>query len=315
VKKRNPPYAIIIAAVIGIVAVVALYKWKTTQDANAKNDQDKLAALQGQIDALIAKPPPPAPVAPTNMRNVLYATQPVEGGQRISPAFYESKMTPVDILPDAFTDQSDIVDFFAVHRIEKGDPLTPGNISKSPPFMSHNIPIGMRALALPIFNAQANSTGGFVVDGDKVDLLYTTLQGQARLQTQLIMQNLQVLYVPGPTYHTPKTEANPPAPSPGDPISITFLVTPEQAQALVFLTGSPAGQFNMILRARRDTTEPKIKPFDGETYAEDLGKIQRMVNKSDTRVAELAKAVEQEEKIQGSTGNTNETPTPTPPSP
>ena len=176
-KKKSPPYAIIIAALLGLVAIFAAYKWKQNQDASAAAQlaAQKAADAAALAAAQAAQPAPTAPT-PTNMRNVFYATQPVEAGAKISAAFYEKKLTPDDILPDAFSDGSDIVGFYAIRNIEKGDPLTPRNIGKSLPFMSQRISPGMRAVSLPIFNAQDNNTGGFAIDGDKVDLLFTTLE-------------------------------------------------------------------------------------------------------------------------------------------
>ncbi len=194
---------------------------------------------------------------------MLYATQPVEPGVRISSAFYEKKQTPKDILPDAFTDSSDVVGWFAIRKIEKGDPLTPRNIGRSLPYMSQRISTGMRAISLPVFNSEVNSTGGFIVDGDRVDLLYTvgTIDDKYKVNTQTVMQNLSVLYVPGPQIKTEKTDGINPIPPPGDPIAVTFEVTPEQAQALVFMSTVKNARFTMILRARKDDSEIKIKPF------------------------------------------------------
>ena len=60
------------------------------------------------------------------------------------------------------------------------------------------------------------------------------------IKTQLVMQNVNVLYVPGPQIESDQVRtASIPAPPPGDAISVTFEVTPEQAQALIFMT---AGQ-------------------------------------------------------------------------
>jgi hypothetical protein len=70
----------------------------------------------------------------------------------------------------------------------------------------------------------------------------------------------------------------------------------------------------MILRAHNDTSEIKIKPFAAEDFAGNFDKVQRLVDKSETRVQELQQKIEAEEKTQGQ-GNTNETPNPTPPSP
>ena len=155
---------------------------------------------------------------------------------RSAPPFTRRKLTPTNILPDAFTDSNDIVGWYAIRKIEKGDPLTPRNIGKSLPYMSQRISPGMRAISLPVFNADLNSTGGFIVDGDRVDLLYTVtaLDGQFKINTQTVMQNVNVLYVPGPQIKTDKTDGITPIPPPGDPISVTFEVTPEQARRWYF---------------------------------------------------------------------------------
>ncbi len=322
-KKKSPPYAIIGAALLGFVAIFAGYKWKLNQDAAHQAELDKAKAdMQAQIDAAKAANVPAVVQTPTDMRNVYYATQPVEAGAKISSAFYEKKLTPNDILPDAFSGDSDIVGFYAVRNIEKGDPLTPRNIGKSLPYLSQRISPGMRAVSLPIFTADANNTGGFVVDGDKVDLLFNHLSEDSAyiLNTQMVMQNVPVLYVPGPKIESDQMNGINPAPAPGQPISITFEVSPEQAQALVFMTHIKNGQFSMILRARADKSELNIKPFVGADYQGDYHKLQtKLVDKSNLRVQELAAKIAAEAaaaaKNQAPQGTTNETPNPTPPTP
>jgi Flp pilus assembly protein CpaB len=320
VKKKSPPYAIIGAVVLGFLAIVFFLHWKSAQDQAAADALAKAKAdAQAQIEAEKAKQAPVVQETPTNMRNVYYATQPVEAGAKISSAFYEKKLTPNEILPDAYTDQSDIVGFYAVRNIEKGDPLTPRNIGKSLPYLSQRILPGMRAISLPVFNADLNNTGGFIVDGDKVDLLFTRWSpADASIldNTMLVMQNVDVLYVPGPKIESDQVNGIVPAPPPGDSVAVTFQVTPEQAQALTYMTHIKNGQFSMILRARRDKTEIKIKPFATEDYQGDYHNVQtKVVDKSMVRVQELAEKIEAEEKNQGSQGNPNETPKPTPPSP
>jgi Flp pilus assembly protein CpaB len=321
VKKKSPPYAIIVAAIIGFVGIFLLWKWKQQMDlssdakVNAATQQ-----LQAEIDQLKAQTPVQVAATPTNMRKVYYATQPVEAGAKISPAFYEEKLTPNDVLPDAYGDGSDVVGFFAIRPIEKGDPLTPRNIGKTLPYLSERIPAGMRALALPIFNADVNDTGGFVVDGDKVDLLFTTLgaDGATAASTQTVLQSVEVLFVPGPQTRSETTAGITPAPTPGEPLSVTFMVTPEQAQALVYLTQDKFGHFSMVLRGRTDVAEFAPKPFDGDDYLDNLKKVQRTVDRSYLRVKELQdkiQAEEQKEKDQAASGKSNETTRPSPPSP
>jgi Flp pilus assembly protein CpaB len=322
VKKKSPPYAIIGAVVLGIACIFLLFHIRAVQEQEAADREAKLKAdMQAQIDAAnAAKPAPTVTLTQTNMRPVYFATQPVQAGEKISSAFFEKKLTPNEILPDAYTDATDIVGFYAIRTIEKGDPLTPRNIGKTLPLMSDRISLGMRAVALPVFNADYNNTGGFIVDGDVVDLLFSPtvkLNGDDyKVNTQTVMQNVKILYVPGPKYESDQVNGVNPAAAPGEPFSVTFEVTPEQAQALIYMSSLKDGRFSMILRSRRDKEVLRgIKPFNGADYdISNLKKVQKTVDKSVDRVNELAKEIEAQEKAQGQ-GTTNETPTPKPPTP
>jgi Flp pilus assembly protein CpaB len=320
VKKKSPPYAIIGAVVLGLIGIFGLWKWKGNMEAsNAAALDAKTKELQQEIQDLKDHQQVSVTPTPTDMRKVYYATQPIEAGARISAAFYEEKLTPNDILPEAIPDGTDIVGWYAVRPIEKGDPLTPHNINQTPQNLSERIPAGMRALALPIFNSDANKTGGFVVDGDKVDLLYTTLapDGSAPARTEQVLENVQVLFVPGPPTRSDTTVGIVPVPTPGEPLSVMFLVTPEEAQGLIFLSQTRTGQFSMILRGRNDLTVFRPKTFEGADYLDNLKKLQATANKSEARVEELQKKIEAEEQKEkdqaASQGTTNETTRPTPP--
>jgi Flp pilus assembly protein CpaB len=309
VKKKSPPYHFIGAAILGMICIFAVIRY--AQNKDRERDEAVAAAQAAAAQALAEAKSKQVTVeeTPTNQRPVLYATEPVEAGVRMSPAFFEKKLTPADILPDAFSDANDIVGWYAIRKIEKGDPLTPRNIGKSLPYMSQRISPGMRALSLPIFNSEVNATGGFIVDGDRVDLLYTV----PNVNTQTVMQNLSVLYVPGPPEKTDKTDGITPIPPPGDPIAVTFEVTPEQAQALIYLSSGGGGKFTMILRARKDNSEVRIKAFAATDYdMQNLNKVQKTVDRSIERVKELGDEIEAKEKTDAAAGTTNETTNPNP---
>jgi Flp pilus assembly protein CpaB len=319
VKKKSPPWPFIIAGVLFVLCVFFLYKYdqkmeQEKSDALAAKDAADAQALADAKSKQVT-----VSEVPTDMRTVFYATQPIQPGTRISPAFFESKQTPKDILPDAYTDTNDVVGMFAIRDIEKGDPLTPRNIGKSLPYLSQRIDPGMRAVSLSVFNSELNDTGGFIVDGDRVDLLFTLESEDQKYEvnTQTVMQNVNVLYVPGPQIKTDKTSGITPAPPPGDPIAVTFEVTPEQAQALIFISQVKNGHFSMILRSRRDLSEIKVKPFSMEDYdPTNLSKVQRTVDRSVARVQQLSQEIEAKEKANAAaTANTNETTNPIPPTP
>ncbi len=325
-KKKSPPYAILVAAFIGLIGIFFLYKWKQQMDASS---DAKVAAatktLQDEIDQLKAAPQVSVAPTPTDMRKVYYATQPIEAGAKISPAFYEEKLTPNDVLADAYGEGADIVGFYAIRPIEKGDPLTPHNVDKTLPYLSERLPQGMRALALPIFNDRYNNTGSFAVDGDFVDLLFTTMgtvagTGQTgEFNTQTVLQNVQILFIPGPQTRSDTTVGLTPAPAPGEPLSVVFLVTPEEAQMLVHLAGGgDSGRFSMILRGRNDKQENKLRPYVVNDLT-NLKDVQKQTDRSYARVAQLQKEIEAEEQKEkdqaAAQGNTNETNHPSPPSP
>jgi Flp pilus assembly protein CpaB len=183
-------------------------------------------------------------------------------------------------------------------------------------YLTQRIPIGMRAIAIPVFSTggTANDTGGFAVDGDKVDLLFTiwSSAGQQFLyNTSLVMQNLEVLYVPGSPVKTDHTEGVNPV---GTQV-ITFLVSPEQAEQLTFMSRIKNGGFSMILRARADDSEIKIKPVAATDFSgADFHGVQPKIDKSMLRVKALSAEIEAKLKAQ-SQGTTNETTPPTPPTP
>ena len=307
-KKKSPPYAFIAAAVLFIIAAIVLWKWKQSQDAAAAAAvAAQQAADQAKIDEA-SRSHVAAVVSPTNMRSVLYATQALEPGQRMSPGFFQKKDTPDDVLLDAYTDKDSdtVVGLFVVRPIEAGDPLTRGNLNKDLPIMSQRMTPGMRVIELPVLN-ESNDSTGFVVDGDRVDLFYTV--GST---TQLVMQNIDVFYVPAATGN--RTHQSSGLTPVGTPPTVVFQVTPEQAQALIGLSQS-TGRFSMLLRARQDTDEVRIRPFNEADYADNLKRIQKVVDTSNQRVDALAAAIQAKEQSAAAQGNTNETTTPTPPPP
>src|SRR5437762_14355475 len=106
----------------------------------------------------------------------------------------------------------------------------------------------MRAMSLPVFNSgEINATGGFALDGDYVDLLYTYNDASTNAsRTMTILQNVKILYNPTGARNE-QTDGIMPAPGPGSTPVVTFEVTPTQAETLVQLI-SLGGSFRMILR-------------------------------------------------------------------
>jgi Flp pilus assembly protein CpaB len=318
VKKKPNFIPFILAGLLFFVAVAALWHWQAVKNQQVQAAVDAQKAADAAALAAAQEHQVSVTPTPTNMRNVLYATQPVEPGNRISPAFYEMKLTPLDILPDAFTDKDDVTGMLAVRHIEKGDPLTPRNVGRKMPSLSTRIAPGMRAVSLPIFNGDANETGGFVVDGDHVDLLYTVASDNGGVSngvsTQTILQNLKIAYIPGPPTPSDQMDGITPVVPAGGTVAVTFECTPEEAQELVYLTqASKRGVFSMILRSTHDDNVLKIKPFAIADYdPSNLRKIQQTADKSVHRVEALRAEIEAKEKQVLQEANETNTPPPSP---
>ena len=90
-KKKSPPYALIGAILLGCVAVYFFYQ--NHQAAETKM-QAAIAAARAASEKELADARAKSITvtsAPTDVRNVLYATQPIEPGARISSTFFEKK--------------------------------------------------------------------------------------------------------------------------------------------------------------------------------------------------------------------------------
>ncbi len=107
----------------------------------------------------------------------------------------------------------------------------------------------------------------------------------------MVMQNLNVLYVPGPQIKTDKTDGIIPAPPPGDPISVTFEVTPEQAQALIFMLAVKDGQIQHDPARAQGSIGDQDQAVRGRgLLLGNFQKVQKTTDKSIARVQELAAA-------------------------
>jgi Flp pilus assembly protein CpaB len=251
----------------------------------------------------------------SNMRPVVYATQPIAANQKLERVLVETKATPEDLMMDAYTSIDEVTELYAARNIEPGEAITTKNVAKTFQTLSKRLPPGMRAVALPVV-AAGDRTGGFVVDGDHVDLLLSFNQVNGiSSETVTVMQNVKVLYVPGNPRRSDQTAGLAPAAPPGTPIVTTFEVTPEQAEWLVMLTHM--GSISMVLRHQDDVAEVRTKGANALQFLDDPRVMQKVYNQSIPRVEELKKRILAElEKNKESTNNgTNSAPPPLPPSP
>ena len=131
------------------------------------------------------------------------------------------------------------------------EPVTAIKLSSLGGGLSMLVRPGMRAASIEV--NQVSGVSGFILPGDRVDMLVTVLQVQNPddAYTQTVLQNLEVLAAGQKT----TTQDNKPI----TVQSVTVLVNPNQAEVMTHATRQ--GQITLVLRARGDdSTLAKLQP-------------------------------------------------------
>ena len=181
-------------------------------------------------------------------RPVVVAARDLEIGATIDQVMLTTVEWPVAGVPDgAFQDIETAVGKeeprVILREIRKGEIVLPYKLSVEGARggLTPRIPENMRAMTISI--DEIRGVAGFVLPGDKVDLLHTTSIGAGeKLTTRTLMQNMLVLGI--------AQETNQKKNEPMVVRSVTLLVTPRQAQMLTL--AQRVGTISMVLRNEAD---------------------------------------------------------------
>jgi pilus assembly protein CpaB len=205
--------------------------------------------------------------ANVEMTTVVVARKPLEFGNELTPDALEEKQWPSEALPQgAFTKIDEVVGSerrVALRSIAVGEPVIKDKVSGfgGRAALSQVIAQGYRAVAVRV--TDVSGAGGFILPGDRVDVVSTIAPTNEKLDTisNILIENVRVLAI--------DQEADE---STGGAIvakAATVEVTPEDAQKIAL--ASTIGTLSLSLRntlAAADGAEPiKIKP----TRYKDLG--------------------------------------------
>lgn len=303
--KKKPFNPLLLgAAVLGLIAFYIVYSQFQKMEEQRRVD---MAAQEARLRKEFenAKPGQVLVVDKEKKRPVIYAKVQIKSGDKIEAPMLEAKDTPETLLLAAYTRAEEVVGQYAAANIEIGEPMMPNNVSKQVQRMSVKLTPGFRAVSLPIEGAR-NVTGGFVTDGDLVDLLLTyritaKQEGKEALsRTVIVLQNVKVLYAPGPDdYRTDQTRSLKVRPA-GE--MVTFEVTPDQAEMLVQM--SDMGVYRIILRNRDDKVQWRTKGFSSTEFFDDDASAQRRANRSQQTADEIGKEIKRASEQAGG-GNSN----------
>lgn len=140
----------------------------------------------------------PVAAAPANTGDIAYAQKVVVVSQNIAKGTTLTKemleLVPFPIpVDDAFSQQKDLINKKTEYALHKGDVLRLGHFVKQSPLTS-DIREGYRAIAVDV--DEVVGTGGFLVPGDHVDIIFTTRASKETYNKSLsrrILGNIRLL--------------------------------------------------------------------------------------------------------------------------
>lgn len=203
-----------------------------------------------------------------DMGYVVLATADMSFGQNVSPRLLRVVRWPVSSIPkDAFQNVAEILGedgaskHVAIRPISRGEPILKSAISgfSARATMSNQVAPGMRAIAIRINDV--SGVAGFVLPGDRVDVMLTRKlkdrPDNDDLVTDVIMQDVVVLGV--------NQLSSQDRESPVVARTVTVQVTQEQAQKLVL--AQEAGSLSLALRNVDTTGEQSATRVDASDLA------------------------------------------------
>lgn len=209
---------------------------------------------------------------PEEMKLVLIAAGDLHAGLIITEADIQQVEVPAKFVHvDALTSPEFVVGAIPRERILANEYILPSRLADPNSGVGLNalVPSGMRAISLPVSNAAALS--GFLMPGNKVDILVTITPEQGDPQTHTLLQNVPVLAVNGRQVEAedqgvvteekgkrakPKPQESTVAPS------VTLSVTPEQAEHCAH--AERKGEIILTLRSENDDEEVATVGTDSE---------------------------------------------------
>jgi pilus assembly protein CpaB len=201
-----------------------------------------------------------APSAPAETTAVVVAADDIGRGTLITPDLVTIRQFPKDLVPlGAMNRVEDVLDRVAFHPLVKDETLLETMLSakNAKGGLAGIVPKGMRAFTI-LTPQVASSVGGFILPGNKVDVLFTMSSNNANditggAVTTTLLQNVEILAV--------DQRLDAPSENKVDPKglqSVTLLVTPDQAAKLEL--GQNKGSLHLTLRNPEDSDAAKTQP-------------------------------------------------------
>ena len=163
----------------------------------------------------------------------------------------EMKDVLASSLPElAFTSIASITNRYTAVTILPGDIMTPARVMSGDqiPNLARAVPKGLRAVSITV--SKETSVGGFIQQGDFVDVIASFRPRNSDPITKIVLQDIQVLAV-GDTYEFDGAiSTSTPAISAAKMKLVTLAVTPEELEKLIYLDSGT--RFRLVLKNPED---------------------------------------------------------------
>ena len=227
--SRRPIYSVLIGVVLAAGALFALYQWRTEPGVLSSG-------------------------APAETQMVLVAATDIPFGTKFAPELIREVAWPRDSVPaDAVLVRDQLLTGpkgprIAIRSFAAGEPILRSKVSDfgERPTLSRRVPPNMRAYSVRV--SDVSGVSGFLLPGDRVDVLLTRADDNDNVSAEVILQNLTVLGI--------DQMSSEDAEEPVVVKTATIQVTPEQAQMLAI--GERLGSLSLELRNYADAAKPPL---------------------------------------------------------
>ncbi|MGM0599581.1 MAG: Flp pilus assembly protein CpaB [Candidatus Rifleibacteriota bacterium] len=205
------------------------------------------------------KPPEiEAPVVqqPTILKKpVVVSTKRIAARTRLEPELVESAFAIKEVIASAapemaLTNVASLTGRYTAVTLLPGDIMTPMRLfdESSVPNLARAIPPGRRAVSIAV--SKVTSVGGFIQQGDFVDVIASFRPRNADPITKIVMQDILILAVGGRYEFDSSTASSSPSISASKVELVTLAVTPSQLERLMYLDNSAT--FRFVLKNPKD---------------------------------------------------------------
>lgn len=195
-------------------------------------------------------------IAPVVKMEVVTALYTIPSNTKITAGMLTSIPLPSEaILSDAILDSDKIVGRITNSDIKKGEQVLASRLMEegAKTSLSYQIPEGKRAIT--ITNTEISGVAGYILPKDRVDILvmYSIKENPTIIYTQF--QNIEILKV-GSNITKPDASTV--------PTSLTILVTPEQAEVVMYALNN--GSLQLTLRNPDDEKKIDLDGFGEDNF-------------------------------------------------